>query len=206
MTVRVVGAGLGRTGTLSLKLALERLLGAPCYHMLEVLARPEHIPAWQAAAEGQFPDWSRMFADYAAVVDWPACSYWPELADAFPQALIVVSHRDPESWWESASQTIFPTAEQLAGTPWHAMFQALMRARFTYPLTDRAACLAAFAWHYEQVRATAPPQRVLEWRAADGWAPLCAALGVPVPDEPFPRTNTRDEFLAMHGTEQPGQE
>lgn len=203
MTVRVVGAGLGRTGTLSLKLALERLLGAPCYHMLEVFHRPEHIPAWQAAAEGQLPDWAALFADYAAVVDWPACSFWPEIAAAFPESLILVSHRDPASWWESASQTIFPTAERMAGTPWHDMFQALMRSRFAFPLTDRAQCLEAFARHYDRVGRESPRERVIEWQVTDGWAPLCAALGVPVPDEPFPRTNTRDEFLAMHLPDEP---
>src|SRR5579862_5982463 len=106
--MRVVGAGLGRTGTHSLKIALERLLGAPCYHMVEVFAHPEHVPAWRGAALGQMPDWHALFDGYAATVDWPSAAFWPELSEAFPETLVVLSVRDAEAWWQSASQTIFP--------------------------------------------------------------------------------------------------
>lgn len=195
MTLRVVGAGVGRTGTLSLKVALERLLGAPCYHMAEVFAHPEHVPLWHAAARGEMPDWHALFAGYAAAVDWPACAFWPELAAAFPDALVLLSVRDAQSWWESASETILPGAQQQAGSPWHAMVEAMMEARFTGATHDRNAAIAAFERHNARVRAEVPRERLLEWRAPEGWGPLCAALGVAVPDEPFPRVNTREQFI-----------
>lgn len=196
MTLRVVGAGLGRTGTNSLKVALERLLGAPCYHMMEVFQHPEHIRLWHAAARGEMPDWGQLFSDFGAAVDWPAAAFWPELSAAFPDALVLLSLREPESWWQSASETIFPSVRQQAGTEWYAMVDALFGARFTRALDDRAAAIAAFERHNTRVRASVPANRLLEWRAAEGWAPLCAALGVPVPDEPFPHTNTRADWLA----------
>ena len=194
MALRVVGAGLGRTGTLSLKVALEQLLGGPCYHMAEVFAHPEHVARWHAAARGEMPDWHGLFAGYRAAVDWPAASFWPELARAFPDALVLLSLRDPESWWQSAHDTIF-SATRGASDEWRAMMEELVAARFTGALDDRAACIAAFERHNAAVRQGVPRSRLLEWRAADGWAPICSALGVPVPSEPFPRVNTRDEFI-----------
>jgi hypothetical protein len=199
MTLRVVGAGLGRTGTMSLKLALERLLGAPCYHMAEVFAHPEHVPVWHAAARGEPVDWHALFSGYAAAVDWPVGSFWAEVSAAFPDALILLSTRSAESWWKSASETIFPTSAKAAGTPWHAMWQEIARRRFTLQLGDRAAAIDAYERHNAEVRARAPRQRLLEWTARDGWAPLCRALGVAVPDAPFPHANSTEEFLGHHG-------
>ncbi len=201
MTLRVVGAGLGRTGTMSLKLALERLLGAPCYHMAEVFQHPEHVAVWHAAARGEPVDWHGLFEGYAAAVDWPVGSFWPEVAAAFPDARILLSTRSAESWWASASQTIFPasTGPEVRETPWGQMWQQLCRARFTTELGDRAACIAAFERHNAETRARAPKLRLLEWSAADGWAPLCRALAVAVPDEPFPHANSKEEFLGQHG-------
>ncbi|CAG0978888.1 hypothetical protein MYXO_01734 [Myxococcaceae bacterium] len=196
MTLRIVGAGLGRTGTLSLKIALERLLGAPCYHMAEVFARPEHVPLWHAAARGEMPDWQRLFSGHAAAVDWPAAAFWPEISEAFPEAIVLLSVRDPESWWRSASSTIFPSSRSVSG-PWREMIDAVFEQRFTGRLEDRSACLEAFERWYADARARIPKPRLLEWRASDGWEPLCRALRVPIPDEPFPRTNTTEEFHAM---------
>ena len=198
MSLRVVGAGLGRTGTMSLKLALERLLGAPCYHMAEVFAHPEHVAVWHAAARGERVDWHALFAGYAAAVDWPVGSFWSEVAEAFPDAWILHSTRSAESWWQSASRTIFPASAHASGTPWHAMWLELARNRFTEKLDDRAAAIAAYERHNAAVRATAPPARLLAWTARDGWGPLCRALGVPVPDEPFPHANSSEEFLVQH--------
>jgi len=199
VTLRLIGAGLGRTGTLSLKLALERLLGGPCYHMVEVFSHPEHIAAWHAAARGEMPDWRALFQAYRAVVDWPAASFWPELMAAFPEAVVVLSVRDAESWWQSAHQTIFPASRGATGE-WRAMLDALFAARFTSALEDRAACIAAFERHNAEVRRAVPRSRLVEWQASQGWAPLCAALGSPVPSEAFPRANTSEEFLAAHAT------
>ena len=198
MSLRVVGAGLGRTGTLSLKVALERLLGAPCYHMIEVFGHPEHVPMWLAAARGTMPDWHAMLAGYRATVDWPAAAFWPELSAAFPDAIVLLSVRDPQSWWHSASETIFDRGTIPPGTEWRAMVDALFANRFTSAIDDQAAAIAAFERHNARVRATVPAHRLVEWRATDGWAPLCTALGVPVPDEPFPRSNTREDWKARH--------
>ena len=199
MTLRVVGAGLGRTGTLSLKVAPERLLGGPCYHMTEVFAHPDHVEAWHAAARGTMPDWDALFRGYAAAVDWPAASFWREIHAAFPDAWVLLSTRDPASWWKSASTTIFPTSRQARGA-WREMVDAVFASRFTAALDDEDACRAAFERHNAEVRRRAPARRLLEWTASRGWAPLCEALGVAIPAEPFPRVNTSEEFAARAAT------
>lgn len=192
--LRVVGAGVGRTGTMSLKAALERLLGGPCYHMIETGKDPAHLAAWQAAADGQPVDWPALFANYRAAVDWPAAAFWPEISAAFPDALIVHSTRDASGWYRSASETIVPGVAGAPDGPWRTMVEAVMAARFTPDLADRDAAIAAFHRHNEHVLATAPADRLLAWEASHGWEPLCARLGVEVPDEPFPHTNTTEEF------------
>jgi hypothetical protein len=145
------------------------------------------------------PDWRALFAGYAAAVDWPAASFHGELMDAFPDALVLLSVREPESWWKSAHETIFPHSRKVQG-PWREMIDAVFAGRFTLALDDRAACLAAFERHNAEVRRHVPPDRLLEWRASEGWAPLCQALGVAVPRDPFPRVNTSEEFLGRLAT------
>jgi hypothetical protein len=196
MSLRVIGAGVGRTGTMSLKVALERLLGAPCYHMVEVFEHPAHFPRWTAAARGEPVDWHALLAGYAAAVDWPAAAFWEELAAAFPDAIILWSHREPEAWWKSVSQTIFRPDREPPFPAMREMMDTMMRARFTPTPRDREPALAAYERHNAHVRAAAPKDRLVEWRPGDGWAPLCAALKLPVPDEPFPHVNTTDEFNA----------
>jgi len=196
MTLKMIGAGFGRTGTLSLKLALERLLGAPCYHMMEVFPRPAHFGLWTAAARGQAVDWNALFDGFAAVVDWPASAFWAELAAEYPGAPILLSTRDSASWWKSASATIFDRSRTAPAPPMREMLDALFGARFTLAIHDREQAIAAYERHNAHVRATAPRDRLVEWRPGDGWAPLCKALALPVPDEPFPHVNTTDEFRA----------
>jgi hypothetical protein len=199
MSLRVVGAGVGRTGTNSLKLALERLLGGPCYHMLEVTA--EHMPLWREAATAAEPRLAPMLAGYVAAVDFPTAGFWRELADASPDAVILLSVReDAETWWRSASRTIFLRVDQDdISDDFRGMWEAFAAARFTPDWRDRDSAIAAYERHNAEVRATAPPDRLLEWRPGDGWGPLCAALGVPVPDEPFPQTNSAAEFRGRTG-------
>ena len=198
MLLRLLGAGIGRTGTLSLKAALEVLLGAPCYHMLELFPRPEHIPLWHAAARGEKIDWQGLFSGYAAAVDWPAAAFWPEIAAAFPDAIILLSTRDTEGWWTSASNTIFPATRSAPEGEWRRMIEAMFSARFTTEIENKAACIAAYAAHNRHVRATAPPARLVEWQPGDGWAPLCRALDLAIPDQPFPHVNSTAEFQARH--------
>lgn len=197
--LRVVGGGLGRTGTGSLKVALERLLGAPCYHMREVFSHTEHIAVWHAAVRGEAPDWNTFLAEYAAAVDWPAVSFWEELSEAFPDAIVLVSSRDRETWWESVSSTILePIGASLEGEipgleAWSRMVRELWTARFT-PSLEKEDWLRAFDEHYRRVRASVPKRRLVEWTARDGWEPLCRALGLPIPDEPFPWENKREDW------------
>jgi hypothetical protein len=200
MALRVIGAGCGRTGTASLKLALERLLGAPCYHMIEVFQHPGHVPVWHRAMEGEDVDWNALFAGYAAAVDFPASAAWPELMRAFPDALVLLSLRDPEAWWESASETIFVGigGHPLAPPGWVEMVQAMIRNRFGGNITDHDSAIAAFdAWN-ARVRDTVPKERLLVWQSEDGWAPICEALHLDIPGEPFPRVNTREEWRARN--------
>ncbi len=202
MGLRVIGAGCGRTGTASLKLALERLLGTPCYHMLEVFQHPEHVPLWHQAAEGREPDWQALFAGYGAAVDWPASAFWPELMRAYPEALVLLSERDPEAWWESANETIFRSIDHnpFATPEWKAMVHAMFRNRFGADIADRESCIAAFNVHNARVKGTVPAGRLLVWQAGEGWEPICKALALEVPAEPFPRSNTREEWRARAAT------
>jgi hypothetical protein len=201
--LRVIGAGLGRTGTLSLKLALERLLGAPCYHMAEVFERPQDIPIWHAAAKGEPVDWRALLDGYAAAVDWPPSAYWSQLAEVFPDATILLSVRDADAWWKSASNTIFATYKRGPKPDdhpgWRPMLADMFGNTFTRGFLEEAEAKAAFDRHNADVRKRAPANRLVEWRVSDGWGPLCAALGVPVPDEPFPVTNTSEQFRARAG-------
>jgi hypothetical protein len=196
MALRVIGAGFGRTGTASLKVALERLLGAPCYHMLEVFTHPEHVAVWHDAALGKPVDWDKLFAGYAAAVDWPASAYWPELMQEFPDALVLLSVRDPNSWWDSANETILRSHDNnpFATAEWKAMVAAMFAKLWKSGQVDRDMALEEFEANIARVKREVPANRLLVWNARDGWEPICKALGLPVPEEPFPRTNTREEW------------
>lgn len=194
MTIRVVGAGLYRTGTKSLKSALETLLGGASYHMAEVFLHPDHIPIWHDAALGNMPNWQEFLRDYVGTLDAPAAYFWPEISAAFPDALVLLSVRSDESWWQSASQTVMKT-EGLVSPEWDAMNHAVRSARFSTTQQDEESMILGFRHHNERVRRQVDPGRLLEWTIGDGWEPLCEALDLPVPDEPFPHTNTTKEWL-----------
>ncbi|HEX5586575.1 MAG TPA: sulfotransferase [Acidimicrobiia bacterium] len=200
--MEIVGAGLGRTGTMSLKLALEQVLGSPCYHMMEVFSRPDDIAVWQSAIDGSPPDWAEFFTDYDAAVDWPVAAFWRELSDAFPDAPVLLStRRDADAWWKSANDTIFQVsrhdadvgADELAQAH-HAMANAMFTKRFTPDWRDEAAAKRAYEAHNAAVRATIEPGRLVDWQPGDGWEPICTALDIAVPDAPFPHVNTTEEF------------
>jgi hypothetical protein len=212
MALRVVGAGLGRTGTHSLKVALEELLGGRCYHMMETFGRPEDFPVWTEAARGNDPDWAAFLTEFDAAVDWPAAAFWRELTEAFPDAIVLLSSRSSaDAWWKSANDTIFQTVHRPmppSDDPAFPIFQAqremvlaMFATRFTPDWTDETAAKAAYEAHNAEVRATVAPERLVDWCPGDGWEPICAALGLPVPDEPFPHVNTTDDFRAMVGME-----
>jgi Sulfotransferase domain len=204
MPLKVVGAGVGRTGTASLKLALEQLLGGRCHHMLEIIGDPAQVPGWTEAIDGVEVDWQDLLSDYVALVDWPGAAFWREISAANPDALVLLSTREPEGWYTSASNTIFnaftngqtpPGLEEWFGTTVRKLF----RERFSDDFLNATAMIDAFERHNAEVRAGVPAERLLEWTPADGWDPICERLGVAVPDEPFPRTNTTDETRAIIG-------
>jgi hypothetical protein len=201
--LQVIGAGLGRTGTTSLKTALEDLLGGPCYHMLEVRERPDDPDVWGDAYGGRSPDWHSFFQDYQATIDWPAAPFWLELSEAFPDAIILLSVRDPDAWWASASTTIFPAlatyfAPDAPDDGWTRMGVGMMTS-FTPNWRNEDAAKSAFVAYNDAVRASAPPERLVEWQTSDGWEPICAALGLAVPTRPFPHLNTAADTRAELG-------
>jgi hypothetical protein len=209
--LRVVGAGLGRTGTHSLKVAFEQLFGGPCYHMLEVFGRPDQRAGWRSATRGEVIDWPEFLRGYVATVDWPAVGFWKEITAAAPDAMVVLStRRDAQSWWKSAGDTIFAVCARGAppddpeGADELAMIIELLDRRFTPEWRDPEAAMAAYDAHNADVRASVPVDRLVEWQAGDGWEPLCTALGLPVPAEPFPHLNSTSDFRAMTGLDAVG--
>jgi hypothetical protein len=169
--------------------------------MLEILGDPSQVPAWIDAIEGRPVDWSAMLARYRAIVDWPGGAFWRELSAAYPDALVLLSVRDPESWYRSASNTIFLTFDNMPPEvkPWMDEVRKLLHDRFCDRFDDPTAMMDAFVRHNDTVRAEVPAGRLLEWAPGDGWEPICERLGLPVPAEPFPVTNTTSEFREMIG-------
>jgi len=148
MALKVVGAGLGRTGTNSLKLALEELLGGPCYHMFELIAHPQQVPLWEQALRGEEVDWASLFEGYSATVDWPGCAFWRDLAAANPDAPVLLSTRESaQTWWASMEQTVVPALQgpMLSDHPelmrGQEMVLELFRTRFTPDFADRGAAI-----------------------------------------------------------------
>jgi hypothetical protein len=210
MTLRVVGAGLGRTGTASLKQALEVLLDGPCYHMFEVSEHRDHDALWRSAVRGEAVDMEGIMSGYVASVDWPASAFWREFAAANPEALILLSTRDSaEQWWASMERTIVPTvkaavpADEPDLADHRAMVGELLGRRFTPAWDTAEAAKAAYERHNEDVRRAADPRRLVEWRPGDGWEPICAALGAAVPPQPFPHENSTSDFRSRQGLVDP---
>lgn len=213
MSIQVIGAGLGRTGTMSLKVALEELGFAKCYHMLELLMNPQQVVYWEAASAGKPVDWEALFEGYQATVDYPACRYYRELMAQYPEAKVILTVRDPNSWFESASETIFqagrrmqgdgggPPQFQFPGDPqlFARIFGMVHRdfwdGDFEGKLDDRARMVELFNKHTEAVKAYVPAGKLLVYEVKEGWESLCRFLDVPVPEgKPFPRLNDRQTF------------
>lgn len=205
MPLTVIGSGFGRTGTMSLKLALEHLGYGPCHHMEEVMDHPEQFPHWRAAAKGEAVDWDDVFAGYHSTVDWPGAHYWRELAAAYPDARVIHTVRSPEKWWASYSKTIAMVLAQAgSGDPEREirnipeMAHAIIADQtFGSACNDEAAALRAFEKRTEDVKSALAPDRLLVFQVSDGWEPLCEFLGVAVPDKPFPRSNDQEGFWEL---------
>ncbi|MBV9020949.1 MAG: sulfotransferase family protein [Chloroflexi bacterium] len=213
--LKIIGAGFGRTGTFSLKAALEMLGFGPCYHMSEVLAHPQHIERWEAALKGEAIDWQQLFADYQSCTDWPACTFYAELMQAYPEAKVLLSVRDPERWYESARSTIYRVTHRsyhIADNDTDSISQGLALppgAResirmisdlvwdrtFDDKFTDKDQAIAVFNRHIEEVKQRVPAKKLLVYNVKEGWEPLCSFLDVAVPEQPFPHLNDRDSFM-----------
>lgn len=199
MSLNLIGAGVGRTGTYSLKLAINQIGLGPCHHMEEVLHNmPEQVPLWSAAASGQ-PDWSRIYFGYKSSVDWPTACFFRDLVKEYSTAKFVLTVRDPERWADSFSATIYKLLESIDQAPqekraWLKMASEVI-AKTGFPLgLDRDELIQAFISHNKAVKEAIPANRLLEFEVKDGWQPLCDFLEAPVPTADFPRTNHREEF------------
>jgi len=195
MALKVIGSGLGRTGTLSTKLALEQIGFGPCHHMAEVFMHPESVPLWIEAGNGR-PDWDAIFDGYGSMVDHPGAGYWRELAAYYPDAKVLHTVRDPDKWFDSTQATIFgPGRPEPPGGPFKTFLDQIY-AWYGGDIHDRAFMTGFFHRHTEAVVAAIPPERLLVFEVSQGWEPLCAFLGVPTPVTPYPRENTTDQFRA----------
>jgi Sulfotransferase domain len=207
MALAVIGASFGRTGTYSLKLALEQLGFGPCFHMAEFFVGEngeELKERWVRVAYGPGePDWDAVFDGYRSTLDWPSAAYWRELADYYPDAKVILTVRDAERWYDSCEATIFsgPTTDTRTDTWGRMVDKVISQDTFGGTTRDRNRAIAVYNRHNETVQQTLPPERLLVYQAGDGWEPLCAFLGVPVPDAPFPQANTREEFQARRVSE-----
>ena len=199
MALSVIGAGFGRTGTLSLKLALEQLGFAPCHHMSELISRPETVAPWVRAATGEAVEWDEVLHGYRATTDWPACHFFKELSVRYPQAKVILTVRDAGRWFESTQSTIFneESVKRHEDHPMSGFLRTALIQTFGSDLHDRERVIAAYERHNAAVCRSISPQRLLVYEVAEGWGSLCAFLGVSVPNRPFPRANSTEDFHRM---------
>ena len=197
--MQVIGTGVGRTGTTSLRIAIDQLGLGPCHHMDEVIEDlPRHVPLWYAALADK-PDWTAIYNGYTSAVDWPTAGFFRELYAAYPSAKFILTHRSSESWADSFFATIYKLLAQGSEIPaemhdWLEMCRGVVeRTGFPQGL-DRDALIERFVGHNNAVRAAIPSDQLLVYQVKEGWGPLCDFLGIAAPDEAFPRTNNRQEF------------
>ena len=202
MPLEIIGPGFGRTGTYSFKIALEHLGFGPAHHMFEVRDNPHLLADWEAAARGETPDWDEVFAGYRSQVDWPGARVWSELADRYPAAKVILTVRDPDEWYDSVTKTILPfISARGSHNGAHPNAVAEMANRlivegvFDGRLDDRQHAISIFNAHNAEVRETIDPARLLVFDVREGWDPLCAFLGVPIPSVSFPRLNSSKQFV-----------
>ncbi len=200
MTLEIIGAGFGRTGTLSLKTALERLGFIKCHHMIEVATKADQVDYWSRIAnQRDVPSWDEVFSGYRATTDFPACDFYAELADYYPNAKVILTVRDEDSWFRSVNETIYRVSQVMpswlprlvprVGKMLDAVAKLVWDGTFAGHAGDPVRAKATFRAHNEAVKDTIDPERLLVFEVKEGWQPLCEFLGVPEPDEPFPHIN-----------------
>ena len=213
MTLKVIGAGMVRTGTSSLKAALSELGFGPCYQMRELLSHPEQVTFWSMASGGQAIDWEELFQDYRATVDFPSYRYYERLLQYYPDAKVILTVRDPQAWYESVLNTIYQVVEPQTGQQflkslklpdsprtralervWTLVEQELWQSDFPGKLADQQYAIEVFNQHLEFVKQNVPSKRLLVYQITEGWSSLCRFLDVPVPNKAFAHLNERATF------------
>jgi len=209
MALKVIGAGFGRTGTASLQRALEILGFGPCYHMYEIRRQPSRAPAWRHAMRRGTADWEAVFRGYNSAVDWPACRFYRQLADTYPEARVILTTRDPDSWHASCMRTIYAIAQAM---PWtlelvpvgrhvrRMLFEVIWDGIFEGRFADKEHATAIFEAHNQEVVRSVPSERLLVFKVEQGWQPLCDFLGVDIPEQDFPRLNDAREVEELAQT------
>lgn len=201
MSIQIIGAGFGRTGTLSLKYGLEMLGYSQCYHMMELMNHPQHKELWIQAHNGCAIDWHSLYEGYQATVDWPSCNLWRTLMQEYPEAKVILSIRDPDKWYDSIMATIYkssrmslesdnPKNQQSGQWAMDIIWGRLFAGR----MDDRDHVIDVFTRHNEEVIRTVPKDRLLVFEASQGWPPLCGFLEVDLPDKDYPRVNSTEDF------------
>ena len=211
MTIELIGAGLPRTGTLTQKVAFEQLGLAPCYHWVDLLADLDQLPVWERAMDGE-ADWPAIFGSARSTADWPGGYFYRELADAYPDAKVLLSVRNPESWERSFRETIWEMSygrsvmallaqARAEVDPVWRRYLAFVERMFWGPEgtfaagAEPAQLIEQMQAHTEQVKRTIAPERLLVWEVGEGWGPLCSFLGVEEPAGALPHANDRETFL-----------
>lgn len=200
MALQVIGTGFGRTGTDSMREALGLLGYGPCHHMFEIFASDRQRELWRAVAAGNTPDWDALFDGFNSCVDWPSAAYWPQLIDVYPDAKVILTWRDGESWWNSFSKTILPSIEEAADKAslgWALIHQQVFSGRPGV----REHAISVYEENVARVKRTVPPERLLVYEIGSGWEPLCRHLGVDIPDTPFPSRNSTKAFQELDQSE-----
>lgn len=212
MSLQIIGAGFGRTGTKSLQLALEALGYGKCYHMEELFRNPEGVKHWTNAYNETKVDWDDLFKNYNSIVDFPGSIYYKELFKHYPDAKVILSIRDPEKWYQSALTTIFAfdpgpavKIKLLLKMPFSTTARnffkviklndkSIWNKFFEGKFKDKDYAINKFNSHIEEVKAIVPENQLLIFEAKNGWEPLCDFLGKPIPDGDYPRTNKGADF------------
>jgi Sulfotransferase domain len=210
--MKVIGAGFGRTGTMSLKGALEQIGFGPSFHMIDLVRDPGPLPQWQAAAAGERMDWTEVLAGWQSSVDWPGCTFWEQMAETWPEAKVLLSVREPEAWYRSCLNSIHEAKEmamrgELEGGSENApdpevigmINDLIWNGTFHGRFLEKDYAIDVFRRHNEDVQRKVPADRLLVYEISSGWEPLCSFLGVPVPDAPMPHLNDTQSFRSMFG-------
>ena len=203
--MKVLGAGFGRTGTMSLKIALEKLGIGPCYHMREVVSHPSHIKIWYDISHGEHPNWDRLFSGFNSAVDFPVCLFYEELVNKFPDAKFILTLRDFDTWYESTANTIYKVPTMLPDWFKRVVYPIRMFIElqvnliwvglFKNNFSDIESTELVYNEHLKSVKKTIPADKLLIYRVNEGWGPLCEFLNVDKPEIPFPKVNDTAEML-----------